>query len=206
MFGVTMDPSRQLIGYFVRHGELKNMNIWDGWGKYDLSEEGRMQAEAAARWLSYTKIGRVISSDLPRTLNTAQCLMDTGSVECPYLATDPNLRPWFLPPFQGKEKTPERIADFKRYLEDRSLVVPDGESHIQLTERVQVVFQYLATPYKGLPTAFFLHNSVIKALMGLHDIQDAVSPGGVIAVFMDERGDISFQVMLGETNDAKGVS
>jgi broad specificity phosphatase PhoE len=202
----NLDPSRQIIGYFVRHGELDNMRLWDSWGSYDLSEEGKTQAEAAARWLSFEKIGRVISSDLPRTMHTAQYLMDTGVVMCPYLACDPNLRPWLLPPFQGKEKTPERIEEFKQYLDDRTLVVPDGESHQQLTERVQVVFQYLAAPYMALPTAFFLHNSVIKALMGIYDVQDACLPGGVIAVFMDEKGEISFQVMLGQTTQTQGVS
>lgn len=60
----TFDPSRVLIGYLVRHGELKNMRIWDGWGDFDLSAEGVQQAERAAHWLSFDHIGRVISSDV----------------------------------------------------------------------------------------------------------------------------------------------
>lgn len=202
----NFDPSRQRIGYLVRHGELENMNIWDGWGNYELSEKGRQQAEAAAQWLSFEKIGRVISSDVPRTMQTAQCLMNTGSVVCPFMACDPNLRPWMVADFTGKEKTPERIEQFKKYIADPKLVIPGGESRDQLNQRVQVLFQYLGTPYDASPTVFFIHNSVIKSIMGLDDIKDAVSPGGIIRVDMDEKGELYFNVVLGAVELEKGVS
>jgi broad specificity phosphatase PhoE len=194
----TIDPSLELIGYLVRHGELTNMHCWDGWGDLELSEKGKQQAEAAARWLSYQQIGRVISSDVPRTIQTAQYLMDTGAVLCPFLGTDPNLRPWHVSDeFTGKEKTPERIASFKKYLDDPMLVIPGGESRHQLNERVQVVFQYLGTPYKGAPTAIFIHNSVIKSIIGLDDIKEAVMPGGIVGVYLDPFGKFVFKVLLG---------
>jgi broad specificity phosphatase PhoE len=202
----NMDPSLELIGFLCRHGELTDMSVWDGWSGMELSEKGREQAAAAARWLSFERIGRVISSDVPRTIHTAQYLMDTGAVQCPFMGCDPNLRPWMVADFTGKEKTPEMIAEFKKYLEDTSLVIPGGESHDQLNDRVQVVFQYLATPYEQLPTAIFLHNSVIKCVMGLHDVKDACLPGGIIGAYMNPKGEISFQVLLGQTDSDKGVS
>ena len=125
---INLDPSRCLIGFLVRHGELTDMSRWDGWADYDLNEDGRQQAEAAARWLSFEKIGRVVSSDVPRTIHTAEYLMDTGAVECPFMACDPNLRPWMVADFTGKEKTPERLAAFEKYLDNPDLVIPDGES------------------------------------------------------------------------------
>ena len=202
----TMDPSQQLIGFLIRHGELTNQHVWDGWGNLTLSEEGRQQAEKAAQWLSFERIGRAVSSDLPRTMETAQCLMDTGAVLCPYLACDPALRPRKVGAFTGKEKTPERLAEFQKYLDDPALQIPDGESQDQLTERVQVIYQYLAAPYKALPTACFIHNSVLKALMGLNSQKEAATPGGIVGVYMDEKGDFSFQVLLGEPSAEKGVS
>ncbi len=202
----NLDPSLQTIGWLVRHGELTNMNLWDSWGNYTLSEEGKQQAEKAAHWLSFERIGRVVSSDVPRTMQTAQYLMDTGAVACPFMACDPNLRPWFLPGFQGKEKTPERIAELKKYIDDPSLVVPGGESRNQLHDRVQVIFQYLCAPYKNLPTACFIHNSVLKSLMGIDDVADAVAPGGVVACLMDEKGEITFQVVMGHVEPEIGVS
>jgi broad specificity phosphatase PhoE len=203
---INLDPSLELIGFLCRHGELVNMKIWDSWGNYELSEEGRQQSEAAARWLSFERIGRVVSSDVPRTMQTAQYLMDSGAVACPFMACDPNLRPWLLPGFQGKEKTPERIAEFKKYIDDPDLVVPDGESRNQLHTRVQVIFQYLCAPYDGLPTACFIHNSVIKSLMGIDDIADAVQPGGIVGVYLDPKGAMSFKVLLGAVAPEIGVS
>lgn len=202
----NMDPNRQLIGWLIRHGELKNMHCWDGWGDYDLSEVGIQQAEAAARWLSFERIGRVVSSDVPRTMHTAQYLMNTGRVECPFMACDTSLRPWMVSDFTGKEKTPERLAEFQKYLDNPDLVVPGGESRNQLNARVQVIFQYLVAPYKALPTACFIHNSVIKSLMGLDTIKEAVQPGGIIGVYMDEKGEISFEVLLGHVAPETGVS
>lgn len=203
---MNLEPSKSLIGYLIRHGELKNMSVWDGWGDFDLSEEGRQQAEKAAQWLSFERIGRVVSSDVPRTMHTAQYLMDTGCVSCPFMACDTSLRPWMVSDFTGKEKTPERIAEFKKYIDDPTLIIPGGESRNQLHDRVQVIWQYMLAPYNALPTACFIHNSVIKSLMGLDDIKDAVSPGGVIAVYMDEKGEISFEIKLGEPTLEQGVS
>ena len=102
---INMAPERTLLGWLIRHGELKNMHVWDGWGDFELSEEGRIQAAKAAQWLSYEHIGRVVSSDVPRTMQTAQYLMDTGCVECPFMACDSNLRPWMVSGYTGKEKT-----------------------------------------------------------------------------------------------------
>lgn len=202
----NFDPTKQLVGFLVRHGELKNMHIWDGWGNYGLSEEGKQQAEKAAQWLSFERIGRIISSDVPRTQQTAEYLMDAGSVVCPFMACDPNLRPWMVSEFTGKEKTPKRLAEFKKYLDDPNLVIPGGESRNQLHERIQVIFQYLQTPYQGLPTAFFIHNSVMKSLMGLDDIKECVAPGGIVGVYLDERANVSYEVLLGAVEAEQGVS
>jgi broad specificity phosphatase PhoE len=202
----NFDPAHQCIGYLCRHGELINMHVWDGWSGMDLSAKGEEQAEAAARWLSFERIGRVIASDLPRTVHTAQFLMDTGSVCCPFLGTEPNLRPWMVAGFTGKEKTPERLAEFQKYLDDPSLMIPEGESHDQLEQRIQIIFSYLATPYNCLPTAFFLHNSSIKAIMGIPNVKAACEPGGIIGVYLDEKGEMSFEVLLGKIEAEIGVS
>lgn len=202
----NMDPSRETIGFLVRHGELTDMSRWDGWGELDLSELGRQQAEAAARWLSFYPIGQAISSDVPRTLSTAQYLMDTGVVACPFLRCEPNLRPWFVAGFTGKEKTPERMAEFKNYIDHPDLVIPDGESRNQFETRIQIIFQYLACPYNALPTVFFIHNSVIKGVMGIPNVKEACSPGGIVKVTMDEKGEMYFDVVLGHIEPETGVS
>jgi broad specificity phosphatase PhoE len=204
---MNFDPNREICGYLIRHGTLTSMSVWDSWTGMELNEEGRQQAEKSAQWLSFEKIGRVISSDLPRTMETAQYLMDTGCVVCPFLSCDPNLRPWNVgDEFTGKEKTFARLDSFKKYVTDPSLVIPGGESRNQMNLRVQVIFQYLATPYDAKPTAIFIHNSVMKSLMGIDDVKDAVDPGGIIQVTLDEKGEMFFDVVLGECSVEKGVS
>lgn len=42
--------------------------------------------------------------------------------------------------------------------------------------------------------------------MGLDDVKEAVEPGGIIAVYMDEKGEMDFEVVLGAVEIEKGVS
>jgi len=42
--------------------------------------------------------------------------------------------------------------------------------------------------------------------MGIPEVKESVKPGGIVAVDMDERGEISFQVVLGHVEQEQGVS
>lgn len=204
---ITMTPARTLIGYIIRHGDLNITNCWDGWGSYTLSPEGIEHANKAGQWLSFEgKIGRIVASDVPRTLQTADIIMNYVNPASTYLTTDPNLRPLLVAGFTGKEKTPERMAEFKHYLENIDEVIPDGESVRQHMQRVQVILTYMCSPYKGLPTVVVTHNSSIKNLMGKPTLKQAVSPGGIVGVWMTETGEIEFDVLLGESTTEEGVS
>src|SRR5437762_3159280 len=72
----TAPPARRRI-YLVRHGEV---SYFDAQGRpyrprtVPLNAEGRVQAEAAARELARIPIDRVVSSDLPRCVETASIL------------------------------------------------------------------------------------------------------------------------------------
>jgi 2,3-bisphosphoglycerate-dependent phosphoglycerate mutase len=197
---LNFDPTKTCVGFLVRHGELNVGNRWDGWESYSLSAEGRNSAEKAAQWLSFEKIGRLISSDLPRTLQTADILLNNLDISCSYLATDPNLRAWALGIFSGKEKTPERKERLQYYRDHPDEMIPEGESWNQLHDRVKVILQYLATPYDALPTVIVLHNSVLKALLDLDESGDLVKPGGIVAAYLTEKGDFDFQPALGGTS------
>lgn len=197
---LNLDPTRTLAGWFIRHGELKNMNIWDGWGDYELSAKGRESAEKAAQYLSFEKIGRIISSDVPRTQETAQCILAACDVACPFIMCDPNIRPWMVGVFTGQTKTDARKEEFKYYVRNPEIPIPDGESREKLAERVQVIAQYLASPYNMLPTAFCTHNSVIKVLLGQSGLNHGVEPGGIIAIYLNEKGDFEFEVVLGDVD------
>lgn len=200
------DPSRELLGYIVRHGELNLQdNRWDGWGPYVLSPEGKQAAENAGQWLAYERFGRLVSSDLPRVLQSAEIILDAVNIECPYIVTDPNLRAWAIGDFTGKEKTEERKEKLQYYRDHPDEIIPNGESWNMLYERVKVAFQYLCSPYKALPTIIVTHNSVIKALMGLDEKGDIVHEGGIVACYMNSKGDFDFKAVLGATELDKSV-
>ena len=202
----NLDPSRTLLGYLVRHGEITAGNKWDGWGEYDLTQEGVLSAERAGQWLAFERIGRIVASDVPRTIHTADIIAQQCAPECCMVMHDPNLRPLMVAGFTGEEKTPARLAEFQKYLDDPNLVIPGGESQNQLNLRVQVISVYFTTPYNSLPTIIVCHNSVIKAFMGIPKVREAVAPGGVIAVYMNDKGELEFEVRLGEVTPEVGVS
>ena len=203
---MNMNPSCTLLGWMLRHGELNVENIWDGWGNYDLSAEGVESAEKAAQWLSFERIGRVVASDVPRTLHTATIIMERCNVACPFLATDPNLRPLMVAGFTGQKKTPELLKAFEYYLTHTCSPIPDGESVDKHSERVQVIASYLCSPYEGLPTVIVCHNSSIKNFMGKPTVKEAISPGGLIAVYMNEKGELEFESVLGAVEETEGIS
>jgi len=62
---------------FVRHGK-DDERYRGGWSQLDLTEEGRVQAKALAARLGERRgepaIGRILTSDLPRAMTTAQIL------------------------------------------------------------------------------------------------------------------------------------
>ena len=199
MPAINLDPTRTLIGYIVRHGELNIENRWDGWGKYVLSSEGKESAEKAGQWLSFEHIGRIVTSDLPRALQTAEIVMGCCECACPFMATDPNLRAWASGSFTGRKKTDEAKEEFKKFRDNPDLVHDGGESWNQMAERVKVALQYLCTPYKGLPTVVVTHNSVIKGLLDLDEKGDVIDPGGIIGVYLTQEGKCEFDVVMGAT-------
>jgi len=206
---INMAPDCELIGYILRHGEtvLNANNCWRGWENPPLNEKGTEAAEAAGHYLGFQKLGRIVSSDLLRASQTAEIVMSCASVECPYISYDPNLRPWAISSkFAGMEKTAERLKDFKFYIDHPDVPIPpDGESLNQHRDRNEVIFPYLATPYKGLPTLVVCHTSNVTAAVRRIDEEtfqqeewtDVVEPGGLIAVYMDGKGTLSVIPVLG---------
>ena len=64
---------------FVRHGK-DDERFRGGWSRLDLTEEGREQAKALAKYLGEHReelaIGQILASDLPRTVTTTQILAE----------------------------------------------------------------------------------------------------------------------------------
>lgn len=199
------------VAYIVRHGEteLNASNCFRGWENPSLNESGLMAAEQIANFFSYERIGRVVSSDLDRAMQTAEAIMTTGTVSSPYLSADFNLRPWCIADFAGREKTPALQKKLDYYIQRPDLKIPDGESLDDFRNRQGVLFQYIATPYDGLPTVIVTHTSNLTHLAEMVDqdngidpsrdpeVHDIVEPGGIVAIYMDAYGKMKLQPRLG---------
>ena len=60
--------------YLIRHGESEanKIDAFAGHSQFNLTAQGRAQAEKAAEYLSTLHVDAIYSSDLPRAFQTAQ--------------------------------------------------------------------------------------------------------------------------------------
>lgn len=126
-------PPRRLI--LLRHGETTHNaeGVWQGQLDSPLSERGREQARAAAVALSSLGIGRIVSSDLSRALDTARAVAEVVSV--PVAATDVRLREIHAGQWQGltSAQVAARDPELRRAVLDGA-DLPRGHTGERLTE------------------------------------------------------------------------
>lgn len=129
----------------LRHGETdwnRNDRI-QGWGDVSLNDRGRAQAEAAARYLvrEHPDVDRLISSDLPRAVETAEAVTGTEHFEDVPVQLDEAWRERAFGVYQGREGA----SFFDEYPEfgviengrDAQTAVPeDGECYATFQDRV----------------------------------------------------------------------
>jgi broad specificity phosphatase PhoE len=200
------NPWQPPVGYLVRHGETEANaeNCFRGWENYQLNEEGMKACEQIAGFFAYERIGRIISSDLDRAMQTADAIMGAGTTLCPYVSPDYNLRPWNIAGFAGKPKDEKNQKRLAYYIEHPDEQIPDGESLTEFRAR-DVIMDYLAVPYEGLPTVIVTHTSNLTHLASQIDGDennapedtDIVEPGGIVAVYMDDQGKLKLVPRLG---------
>jgi broad specificity phosphatase PhoE len=207
-----VNPWAQPAAWIVRHGEtdLNATDCYRGWENPQLNEAGIEAARQIANFFSYEPIGRIVSSDLDRAMQTAEYILSAGTAQIPYVSPDFNLRPWGIAAFAGQEKTPANQRKLAYYIRNCSEKIPDGESLDEFNARQEETLDpYIATPYDGLPTVIVTHTSNLTHLASRVDLQngkdpehdpevhDIVEPGGVVAVYLDTDGKITLVPRLG---------
>lgn len=102
-----------------------------GWIDIPLNEDGLLVAENTAQHLKDLPILKLMSSDLVRTVQTAQEI--SGVINRPVYAT-PMFRPWNVGYLAGKplKQILDQMLDFIDHFEEK---VPDGESFQTFLER-----------------------------------------------------------------------
>lgn len=151
----------------VRHGET----LWNRLGQIQghldspLSPEGIAQAEMLAERLRLESFDELISSDLGRAVNTANCIARrTGHTT----RVDPRLRERHYGIFQGMTRDEAKLAYPDAYAcyhdESVTYAIPGGESTEDCFRRNLECLQELATRQAGMRVVVVTHGGVLDGL------------------------------------------
>lgn len=134
--------------YIVRHGETQENvgGIIQGWLDTKLNENGKKQAQAAAKSFD-EPIDSIFSSDLQRSTNTASYFRQKYS-DTPYFE-DKRLRERNFGDAQGTQSDKHGWEVF--WASKDSVSIPNAETLDDFTERVNKFIEYLnQLPYKKI--------------------------------------------------------
>lgn len=147
----------------VRHGETP-LNVARTLQPADtpLSATGQAQAQAVAQRLAGMKLAAILSSDLPRALQTAQAIASaSGAPLTPTpLLHERNFGDLRGKPYDSLGYNPLTMAE----------APPGGESVDDFLRRVALAFAQMVEMRRGLagPLAVVTHGLVIRALLAQH--------------------------------------
>ncbi len=165
--GARGTPTRLLL---LRHGQtaLSVHRRYSGRGNPELTDLGRQQAQAAARYLAERGgIAAVVSSPLQRAYDTAaaaaKALGLDVTVDDDLIETD--FGAWEGLTFvEAAERDPELHA---RWLSDTATEPPGGESFDAVLERVCRARERIIATYQGATVLVVSHVTPIKMLLRL---------------------------------------
>ena len=163
--GARGAPTRFLL---LRHGqtELSAQRRYSGRGNPALTEIGRGQADAAARYIAARGgISAVVTSPLERAYDTAaraaKALGVDVTVDADLIETD--FGAWEGLTFaEAAERDPEL---HRRWLRDTSVQPPDGESFDSVAERVRRAQARIIADHGGETVLLVSHVTPIKTLL-----------------------------------------
>jgi ribonuclease HI len=165
--GATGSPTRLLL---LRHGqtELSISRRYSGRGNPALTEEGRRQADAAARYLGARGgVAAVISSPLERAFETATAAGKTLGVD---VRVDDDLIETDFGEWEGLTFTEAAQRDpelHRRWLRDTSVEPPGGESFDAVAHRVSRARNRIIAEYGAATVLVVSHVTPIKTILRL---------------------------------------
>ncbi|MCI4675358.1 bifunctional RNase H/acid phosphatase [Candidatus Mycolicibacterium alkanivorans] len=160
-------PTRLLL---LRHGqtELSRERRYSGRGNPELTETGRRQADAAARYLAERGgVAAVITSPLQRSYETAAAAAKALGLD---VTVDEDLIETDFGAWEGLTflEAAERDPDVHgRWLRDTSLRPPGGESFDDVAVRVRRAHDRIIAAHPGQTVLVVSHVTPIKTLLRL---------------------------------------
>ncbi len=206
--------------YITRHGEThwNTERRMQGQNNSPLTVLGEKQAGWLSKKLKDASIDVIYSSSLMRALSTAYILRDHREIQ---VIPNNDLREIYLGCWQGRltedveREYPEQHRCFWKAAQD--YVPVDGESFLELTERVKKCFDEILSSHPDENVLIVAHAVVLKALL------NAINNGGKLETFWDgphlkptcltilnyEAGQLNFEVLADishyeEINNAGG--
>ena len=165
--GARGTPTRLLL---LRHGqtELSVQRRYSGRGNPALTEEGRRQADAAARYLAQRGgISAVFSSPLQRAYDTAASAAKALGLD---VTVDDDLIETDFGAWEGLTFTEAAEHDpelHNRWLRDTGTCPPDGESFDTVLDRVSRARERITAAHQGTTVLVVSHVTPIKMLLRL---------------------------------------
>lgn len=165
--GATGAPTRLLL---LRHGQtgLSVQRRYSGRGDPALTETGRRQADAAARYLAERGgIAAVVSSPLQRCHDTATVAAKALDID---VSIDDDLTETDFGDWEGLtfSEAAERDSELhRRWLGDTGVAPPGGESFDAVAGRVGRVRDRIITDHGGTTVLVVSHVTPIKTLLRL---------------------------------------
>jgi alpha-ribazole phosphatase len=155
--------------HLIRHGEIEPaaMGKLIGHTDVELSERGVEQAHRLAEKLSSARLDSVYSSDLRRTLRTAEIIGEPNR-----LRTQPSAawREIDMGAWEGRtlsslnDEAPEQVASL--FNDPASFEYPGGESFADFTTRIQRALDQLLLTHPNGAIALVAHGGVCRAIIG----------------------------------------
>ncbi len=188
----------------VRHGESvwNALGKWTGYTDIGLSDHGKKQAEHAAHELALIPFNFAYCSQMVRTQETIQIILQTLSLDIP-VTTHPalNERNYGIYTGKNKEEIKKELGDdmFHSLRRGWDHPIPEGESLKDVHARVFPFFSEEILPHiqQGKNILVVAHGNTIRALSkDLEDISEAEIMNheiGTGEVWLYEYGDGKFQ-------------
>lgn len=154
--------------FLVRHGQT----IWTSIGRFQgqtdvpLTELGRRQAEALARYFSAKPLHAIYSSDLQRARDTALPIASALTLD---LVFDRRLRESSFGEWEGlthtqmREGWPRQFAAWQA--DPLNQAPPSGETLAQLTARVATLYGEALARHANENVVFVSHGGTLRALL-----------------------------------------
>jgi broad specificity phosphatase PhoE len=206
----TETAEEQALLYLVRHGETprNEEGITRGQSDVGLDPHGQQESSDAGSYLKGKSIGRIISSPLPRAVESAERIAQITGVP---VEMDDRFAARDIGDLEG-QASEDVGEDFEESSENPDEPLPGGgESQNDLDSRVQEAILDQLQTTAAQPTAIVTHDSVISsAFRAIHGEEyvpptDLVDPGGIAGIFAAPGGGFTIRPVFPTTAEHGAV-